>query len=30
MVSRMASSHRAFKLLDELGTEPKTIYLQEA
>lgn len=30
MVSRMASSHRAFKLLDELGTEPKTIYLREA
>lgn len=28
-VSRLAHSHRAFKLLDELGTEPKTIYLQE-
>jgi molybdopterin-containing oxidoreductase family iron-sulfur binding subunit len=28
-VSRLAHSHRAFKLLDELGTEPKTIYLEE-
>jgi molybdopterin-containing oxidoreductase family iron-sulfur binding subunit len=28
-VSRMGRSHRAFQLLAELGTEPKTIYLQE-
>ncbi len=28
-VSRMKGSHRAFQLLAELGTEPKTIYLQE-
>jgi molybdopterin-containing oxidoreductase family iron-sulfur binding subunit len=29
-VSRLAHTHRAFKLLDELGTEPKAIFLQEA
>lgn len=29
-VSKLAHSHRAFQLLAELGTEPKTIFLQEA
>jgi molybdopterin-containing oxidoreductase family iron-sulfur binding subunit len=28
-VSQLASSRRAFRLLDDLGTEPKVIYLQE-
>lgn len=28
-VSRLASSRRAFKLLEDLGTEPKVIYLRE-
>ncbi|MFQ5611198.1 MAG: 4Fe-4S dicluster domain-containing protein [Anaerolineae bacterium] len=30
IVARLAHSHRATRLLEELGTEPKTIYLQEA
>lgn len=30
MVSKLAHSHRAFRLLEDLGTEPKTVYLQEA
>ncbi|MBI3177260.1 MAG: 4Fe-4S dicluster domain-containing protein [Chloroflexi bacterium] len=29
MVSRLAQSTRAFRLLEEVGTEPKTIYLRE-
>ena len=28
-VSKLAKSKRAFRLLDEVGTQPKTIYLQE-
>jgi len=28
-VSRLAGSARAFRLLEELGTEPKVIYLKE-
>jgi molybdopterin-containing oxidoreductase family iron-sulfur binding subunit len=28
-VSREADSRRAFKLLEDLGTEPKVIYLRE-
>ncbi|MBI2069503.1 MAG: 4Fe-4S dicluster domain-containing protein [Elusimicrobia bacterium] len=28
-VSRLASSHRAFKILDDLGTHPKVVYLKE-
>jgi molybdopterin-containing oxidoreductase family iron-sulfur binding subunit len=28
-VSRLASGPRAFKLLEDLGTEPKVIYLTE-
>lgn len=28
-VSKLASNHRAFKMLEELGTNPKVIYLKE-
>lgn len=28
-VSRLAASHRAFRILEELGTKPKVIYLRE-
>jgi molybdopterin-containing oxidoreductase family iron-sulfur binding subunit len=29
LVSRLAQDRRAFRLLEDLGTEPKTIYLTE-